>query len=234
MAEILGKKLGMTQIYDTTGAVEPITVIQAGPCFITNIRTMENDGYLAVQLGFVSSKKENKPMEGYFKKLGLKESYHFLREFRKASLEGYSVGQEIKADTFKMNEIVNVTGTSIGKGFQGPVKRYHFNRGPMTHGSKSHRLPGSSGSGTHVSHVYKGKRRAGHMGHDTVTTKGLEILYLDVEKNIIGIRGSVPGYKGNLLAINGTGHIAKPRVRRVAVARLEKTAKTAGATSVKK
>lgn len=224
----------MTQIYDKNGAVEPITVIEAGPCFITNLRTNEKNGYVAVQLGFGKAKKPNKPQAGYFKKNGLKENFRYLKEFRKATIEGYSLGQEIKVDTFKMNEVVSVTGTSIGKGFQGAVKRHHFSRGPMTHGSKSHRLPGSSGSGTHVSHVYKGSRRAGHMGFDVVTTKGLVVLYLDPIKNIIGVRGSVPGPKGKIVYLKGTGVIAKARVRRIAAARLEKTAKTAGAAPVKK
>lgn len=228
MAEIIGKKAGMTQIYDKNGAIEPVTVIEAGPCAVVNLRTIEKDGYLAVQLGYAKAKKPNKPTEGYFKKLGIKECYRYLKEFRKNSLEGYSIGQEIKSDSFKPYEEVIVTGTSIGKGFQGPVKRWHFNRHPMSHGSKSHRLPGSSGSGTLVGHVWRGKRRAGHMGSDTVTTKGLVVLYIDAAKNIIAVRGSVPGPKGSILAISGTGVITKPRERRIAVARLEKAAKVAG------
>ena len=227
MAEIIGKKIGMTQIYDKNGAVEPVTVIEAGPCSVVNLRTQEKDGYLAVQLGFGQLKKASKPEEGYFKKLGAKHNHRHLKEFRKSSLEGYSIGQEIKADSFKLYELVSVSGTSIGKGFQGSVKRHHFNRHPMSHGSKSHRMPGSSGSGTGVSHVWKGTRRAGHMGFDQVTTKGLAVLYIDVEKNILGVRGSVPGPKGNLLLIKGTGIIAGPRVRRIATARLEKAAKIA-------
>jgi len=217
----------MTQIYDKNGAVEPVTVIEAGPCPVVNIRTKEKNGYQAIQIGFCKKKKPNKAADGYFKKLGLKECCRYLKEFRKDSLEGYSIGQEIKADSFKMNEVVAVSGTSIGKGFQGPVKRYHFNRHPMSHGSKSHRMPGSSGSGTMIGHVWKGKRRAGHMGFDEVTTKGLEVLYIDLSKNILAVRGSVPGPKGAILEIVGTGIIAKPRVRRIAVARLEKAAKLA-------
>ncbi len=226
MASLLGRKIGMTQIYTATGMVEPITVIEAGPCTVVNLRTEEKNGYSAVQLGFVKAKKPGKPAVGYFKKQGIPETFRYLKEFRTANLEGISVGQQVKVDAFKLNEIVSVTGISIGKGFQGPVKRYHFNRHPMTHGSKSHRMPGSSGSGTGVGHVWKGKRRAGHMGHDMVTTKGLVILYMDAEKNIIGIRGAVPGPKGSIIEINGTGKIAQPRVRRIATARLEKTAKT--------
>ena len=145
MAEIIGKKIGMTQIYTKSGAVEPVTVVEAGPCGVVNLRTKEKDGYMAIQLGFGKPKKQTKAREGYFKKLGAKESYRYLKEFRKDNLEGYSLGQEIKADSFKMNEVVSVIGISIGKGFQGPVKRYHFNRHPMSHGSKSHRMPGSSG-----------------------------------------------------------------------------------------
>ena len=227
MTEILARKIGMTHIYNELGLMEPVTVVEAGPCYVVNLRTKEKNGYQAVQLGFVKAKKTNKAMEGYYKKQGAKENFRYLREFRTDKLDGYSVGQEIKADAFKMNEMVYVTGTSIGKGFQGPVKRYHFNRHPMSHGSKSHRMPGSSGSGTRMGHVQKGKRRAGHMGFDTVTTKGLVVLYIDASKNILGIRGSVPGPKGNLLMIKGTGVVTKSRTKRVAHAPLEKAAKIA-------
>ena len=221
----------MTQIYAASGLVEPVTIIEAGPCTVVNVRTKEKNGYTAVQLGFGKAKKPRKPAEGYFKKQGIPEVFRYLKEFRTPSLEGVTVGQQIKVDAFKMNEIVNVTGVSIGKGFQGPVKRYHFNRHPMTHGSKSHRMPGSSGSGTGVGHVWPGKRRAGRMGHDTVTAKGLVVLYMDAEKNIIGVRGSVPGYKGSIVEIKGTGRIAQTRVRRIAAAKLEKAAKIAGSAA---
>lgn len=234
MAELIGKKIGMTQIYNENGLAEPVTIVEAGPCVVVNLRTNEKNGYQAVQLGFGKPKKTIKPKEGYFKKQGVKENLKYLKEFRKDKLDGYSIGQEIKADAFKMNEVVSVTGVSIGKGFQGPVKRYHFNRHPMSHGSKSHRMPGSSGSGTFMGHVLRGKRRAGHMGFDKVTTKGLVVLYIDAAKNILGIRGSVPGPKGNLLVINGTGIITKTRVKRVAHAPLEKAAKLASAAPAKK
>jgi len=227
MAEILARKAGMTHIYNELGLMEPVTVVEAGPCYVVNLRTKEKNGYQAVQLGFVKAKKTNKPMEGYYKKQGAKENFRYLKEFRKDKLDGYSIGQEIKADAFKMNEMVYVTGTSIGKGFQGPVKRYHFNRHPMSHGSKSHRMPGSSGSGTFMSHVLKGKRRAGHMGSDTVTTKGLVVLFIDASKNILAIRGSVPGPKGSILTVKGTGIISKPRAKKLAQAPLEKAAKIA-------
>ena len=219
----------MTHIYNELGLMEPVTVVEAGPCYVVNLRTKEKNGYQAVQLGFVKAKKPNKATEGYFKKQGAKDNYRYLKEFRKDKLDGYSIGQEIKADAFKMNEMVSVTGTSIGKGFQGPVKRYHFNRHPMSHGSKSHRMPGSSGSGTFMSHVLKGKRRAGHMGSDTVTTKGLVVLFIDASKNILAIRGSVPGPKGSILTVKGTGIIMKPRVKKIAQAPLEKAAKIAAA-----
>ncbi|MFH1710514.1 MAG: 50S ribosomal protein L3 [bacterium] len=231
MVEILGKKVGMTHIFNEIGVMEPVTVVEAGPCYVVNMRTKEKDGYQAVQLGFIKAKKTNKAMEGYFKKQGMKENFRYLKEFRKEKLDGYSVGQEVKADAFKLNEVVHVTGTSIGKGFQGSVKRWHFNRHPMSHGSKSHRMPGSSGSGTTISHVFKGKRRAGHMGFDTVTTKGLVVLFIDAPKNILAIRGSVPGPKGNLLTIKGTGIVAKMRVRKIAQAPLEKAAKIAAESS---
>ena len=224
----------MAQIYDKNGAVEPVTVLEAGPCVVTNIRTMEKNGYQAVQLGFVKPKKITKPAEGYFKKQGLTGTFRYLKEFRKDKVDGYTIGQEIKADAFKPYELVSVTSTSIGKGFQGPVKRYHFNRHPMSHGSKSHRMPGSSGSGTMVGHVWKGKRRAGHMGFDTVTTKGLVVIHVDGEKNILAVRGSVPGPKGSLIIVKGTGVVAGVRVRRIATARLEKAAKIAAKEAPKK
>jgi len=229
MAEILARKVGMTHIYNELGLMEPVTVVEAGPCYVVNLRTKEKNGYQAVQLGFVKAKKTNKPMEGYYKKQGAKENFRYLKEFRKDKLDGYSVGQEIKADAFKMNEMVSVTGISIGKGFQGPVKRHHFNRHPMSHGSKSHRMPGSSGSGTRMGHVQKGRRRAGHMGSDTVTTKGLVVLFIDASKNILAIRGSVPGPKSSILTVKGTGIITKPRVKKIAQAPLEKAAKIAAA-----
>jgi len=217
----------MTQIYDSNGAIDPVTVIQAGPCYVVNLRTPEKNGYTAVQLGFGKNKKASKPRDGYFKKQGIAQSCRYLKEFRLDKIEGLTLGQEIKVDTFKLNEIVSVTGRSIGKGFQGPVKRWHFNRHPMSHGSKSHRMPGSSGGGTMVAHVWPGKRRAGHMGWDMVTTKGLVIVYMDPEKNILAVRGAVPGHKGALVTIKGTGKIAAQRVRRIATARLEKAAKLA-------
>jgi len=229
MTEILARKIGMTHVYNELGLVEPVTVVEAGPCFVVNLRTKEKNGYQAVQLGFVKAKKTNKAMEGYYKKQGAKENFRYLKEFRKDKLDDYSIGQEIKADAFKMNEMVSVTGTSIGKGFQGPVKRHHFNRHPMSHGSKSHRMPGSSGSGTFMGHVQKGKRRAGHMGSDTVTTKGLVVLFIDASKNILAIRGSVPGPKGSILTVKGTGIITKTRVKKIAQAPLEKAAKMAAA-----
>jgi large subunit ribosomal protein L3 len=234
MAEILAKKIGMTQVYDKNGAVEPVTVLEAGPCVVTNLRTSEKDGYQAVQLGFGKAKKPIKAIVGYFKKQGVTGVFRYLKEFKKDKLDGYTIGQEIKADVFKPYEIVSVTSTSIGKGFQGPVKRYHFNRHPMSHGSKSHRMPGSSGSGTGMGHVQKGKRRAGHMGFDLVTTKGMVVILVDPEKNLLAIRGSVPGPKGGIIIVKGTGVVTGTRVKRLAQARLEKAAKIAAKEAPKK
>ncbi len=234
MAELLARKIGMAQIYDKNGAVEPVTVLEAGPCVVVNIRTKEKNGYQAVQLGFGKARKPVKAIQGYFKKQGITGEYRYLKEFRKDKLDGYTIGQEIKADAFKPYEIVSVTGTSIGKGFQGSVKRHHFNRHPMSHGSKSHRMPGSSGSGTGVSHVWKGTRRAGHMGFDVVTTKGLVVIHVDGEKNILAVRGSVPGPKGSIIIVRGTGVVTGLRMRRIAQARLEKAAKIAAKEAPKK
>ena len=209
MSQILAKKIGMMQVYDNEGVVIPVTVVEAGPCYVVNMRTKEKNGYIALQIGFGLEKKANKPMEGYFKKIGAKQNFSHLREFRLNDLTGYSQGQEIKVDSFKPNELVNVTSTSIGKGFQGIIKRHHANRGPMSHGSKHHRLPGSSGSGTHVSHVYKGKRRAGRMGGDRVTVKNLLVVSVDPSRNLMLLRGAVPGPKNSFLMIKSTGHSAK-------------------------
>lgn len=211
MADILGKKVGMTHIYDKSGAVVPVTVVEAGPCSVVNLRTKEKDGYYAVQLGFGQVKKINKPMEGYYKKLGAKSNFEHLREFRLKNVEGYALNQEVKVDSFKSDEIVNVTATSIGKGFQGIMKRWHARGGPGSHGSKHHRLPGSSGSNTTPGRVLKGKHRAGRMGGDRVTIKNLRVVSVDPARNLLLIKGSVPGAKNSFLLIRSTGRIMGPK-----------------------
>ncbi|MBI5701861.1 50S ribosomal protein L3 [Candidatus Saganbacteria bacterium] len=197
MSAILGKKIGMTQIFDEKGNVRPVTVVEAGPCIVTALRTKEKHGYNAIQVGFGPAKKVNKPMQGMLKELKLKN----LREFRVEKPEDYKIGQEIKVDIFKDGDSVKVSGVTIGKGFQGTIKRWHHHRGPMGHGSKSHRIPGSIGSGTTPGRVYKGRRMSGHMGAVRATLKNVKVVRVDLNNNLILVSGSVPGSKGNLVEI---------------------------------
>jgi len=199
---ILGKKIGMTAIYDRKGHRVPVTVIEAGPCTVTAVRTKEKDGYTAIQLAFgeVREKLVNKARSGFFKKLGVTPKRH-LREFRTAKLEGLQVGSEIRVDNFKQGELVDIVATSIGKGFQGVVKRHHFKGGPKSHGSMFGRVPGSIGSSAFPSRVLKGLRATGHMGHDQVTVQNLQICRVDLENNFIVVKGSVPGPEQSLVEI---------------------------------
>jgi large subunit ribosomal protein L3 len=200
---LIGKKIGMTQIFDEAGAAVPVTLIEAGPCYITQLRLPERDGYTAVQLGFA----ETKPKRLTAGELGhLKANQlpplRFLREFRLKDVSEHKVGDKVTVDVFQVGERVDVTGTSKGKGFQGPVKRYHFRGGPKTHGASDRvRAPGSSSSTTTPGRVYKGTRRAGHMGHRTVTAQGLKVVLVDAERNLLGVRGAVPGPRGGLVLI---------------------------------
>ena len=199
---IIGKKVGMTQIFDETGKVIPVTVIEAGPCTVAQVKTVETDGYDAVQLGFgeVKDKHINKPEKGHFAKAGLEAKKH-LREFRLESVEGVKVGDEVKADVFEAGEKVDVQGISKGKGFQGVIKRHGQHRGPMGHGSMYHRRPGSMGSTSTPGRVFKGKRLPGHMGANTITIQNLEVVSVDLDKNVILVKGSVPGANGAILKI---------------------------------
>jgi len=197
MKELLGKKIGMTQVFDEAGNMVPVTVIEAGPCVVTQVKTVENDGYSAVQVGFDKAKKIGKPLTGHLKELNAR----YLRELRVDKPEEYKIGQEIKAGIFKPGEMISVSGLSIGKGFAGTVKRFHHHRGPMTHGSKSHRLPGSIGAGTTPGRVFKGRGMPGRMGGGRATVKGLRVVNVDADRNIIMIAGTVPGKKGNLVEI---------------------------------
>lgn len=197
MDALLGKKIGMTQVFDEQGNVTGVSVIEAGPCRITQVKSKDQDGYEAVQLGFGSAKKVNKPRQGHLKDLKAR----YLREIRVDKSADYKVGQEITAEIFKVGEWVEVSGRSIGKGFQGTVKRFHHHRGPMSHGSKHHRIPGSIGAGTTPGRVFKGRGMPGRMGNVKVTVEGLKVVQVDAEKNLILLAGSVPGKSGNLLTI---------------------------------
>ena len=199
---ILGTKLGMTQVFDDTGRAIPVTVVQAGPCTITQVKTKETDGYTSVQIGYdeVTEKKLSKAERGHLAKAGDNLLRH-LREYRLDDVSSYELGQAIKADIFEAGQLVDVAGTSIGRGFAGFQKRHNFQRGPMSHGSKNHRAPGSIGAGTTPGRVYPGKRMAGHMGAVRKTIRKLEVVRVDAEKNLLLIKGAVPGKSGNLLSI---------------------------------
>jgi large subunit ribosomal protein L3 len=199
---LIGKKVGMTQIFDESGAVIPVTLIEAGPCYVTQVRMPETDGYSAIQLGYgeIKPKRLTGGQLGHLKRNNF-PPLRFLREFREKDPE-VKEGDTLKADVFAIGDTVDVVGTSKGKGFQGAMKRYHFRGGPRTHGqSDRQRSPGSRGSGTTPGRVYKGARGPGHMGSDRVTTQNLRIALVDVERNLIGVRGSVPGPKGGLVLI---------------------------------
>ena len=199
---LIGKKIGMTQIFDDGGVAIPVTIIEAGPCYVTQVRTPENDGYSAVQLGFVEVKPKRLTggQMGHLKRNNL-APLRFLREFR-VKTPDVQEGDKVTVESFVLGEKVDVIGTSKGKGFQGAVKRYHFAGGPKTHGqSDRHRAPGSRGSGTTPGRVYKGARGPGHMGDDRVTASGLKVVLVDTERNLIGVRGAVPGAKGGVVLI---------------------------------
>ncbi len=200
---ILGTKIGMTHLFTEEGKMVPVTVIQAGPVYVTQIKTDETDGYKAVQVGYgeAKEKKLTFPKFGHLKKAGLLKNLKTLREFRVENLDGLSLGQEISADIFADGDVITVTGISKGKGFQGGVKRYHFKGQHMTHGYMTHRRPLSSGA-TGPQRVFKGVRKPGRMGTDTVTQKGLKVAKVDVERGLIMVDGSVPGPNGALVTIN--------------------------------
>ena len=202
---LIGRKIGMTQIFDEKGAIIPVTAIEVGPCTVTQIKTTEQDGYDAVQLGFgeIKESKLTKPQKGKFTK-GKLTPKKYLREFRLDSIEGMNVGDELKADVFEVGDKVDVQGTSKGKGFQGVIKRWGQSRGPMGHGSMYHRRPGSMGSTSTPGRVYPGKKLPGHMGTETVTIQNLEVVKVDVDKNVILVKGSVPGAKKSILKIKSS------------------------------
>lgn len=199
---ILGTKLGMTQIFDEKGRSIPVTVVQAGPCPVTQIKTVQTDGYSAIQVGYGETKEKalSQPELGHLKKSESSPLRH-LKEYRLADVSSYTLGQALSVEQFETGEIVDVTGNSIGRGFAGYQKRHNFKRGPMAHGSKNHRLPGSTGAGTTPGRVFPGKRMAGRLGNTQVTIRKLEIVKIDAERNLLLIKGAVPGKPGALLNI---------------------------------
>ena len=223
---ILATKVGMTQIFDENGILIPVTVLEAGPCVVTQLKTAENDGYDAVQVGFGDQKEKiiskdkggarsiahrhgaNKAEIGHFKKAGV-EARRFVREFRFENSSDYEIGSEIKADIFEAGDKVDVTAISRGKGFQGAIKRLGQHRGPMKHGSKFHRHQGSNGATSSPSRVFKGKGMPGHMGAVKVTVRNLEVVRADAEKNLLLVKGAVPGAKKALITIKETTKVSK-------------------------
>ena len=201
MKGILGRKIGMTQIFTEAGEVVPVTVVEAGPVVVTQVKTIENDGYNAVQVGFVDAKEKslNKPQKGHLAAANTLKKH--LKEFRVESVDAYTVGQEIKADVFAAGEMIDVTGISKGKGFQGPIKRHGQSRGPESHGSRYHRRSGSMGACSYPGRVFKNKKLAGHMGSVKVTVQNLEVVRVDADKNFILVKGAIPGAKGSVVTI---------------------------------
>lgn len=198
---ILGKKVGMTQLFTDEGLAVPVTVIEAGPCQVIQKKTVEKDGYSAVQVGFGEKREKlfNKPEKGHFNKAGVRP-LRFLRELRLEDSDSYQVGQEIKADLFNSGEKVDVVGTSKGRGFAGGIKRHGFHRGPMAHGSKYHRRPGSLGA-KGPARVFKGRKLPGHYGAERVTVQNLEVVRVDADRNLLALKGAVPGPRGGLVII---------------------------------
>ena len=217
---ILATKVGMTQIFNEDGALVPVTVLQAGPCVVTQVKTVENDGYSAVQVGFVDKKSKyvdgklvhrhgaNKAEQGHFDKAGV-SAKRYVKEFKFDNAEEYTVAQEIKADVFAAGDKVDATAISKGKGFQGAIKRHGQSRGPMAHGSKFHRHAGSNGACSSPSKVFKGKKMPGHMGCKKITIQNLEIVRVDADKNLLLVKGAVPGPKKSLVTIKETVKTSK-------------------------
>ncbi len=202
---ILATKVGMTQVFSEDGVLTPVTVLQAGPCVVTQVKTVDNDGYNAVQVGYADKRENlvNKPEKGQFAKAGV-ACKRYVREFRFEDAASYTLGQEIKADIFAAGDKIDVTAISKGKGFAGGIKRHGLHTGPKTHGSKYHRHAGSNGSASDPSRVFKGKKMAGRMGADQITVQNLEIVRVDVENNVILVKGAVPGPKKALVTLKET------------------------------
>ncbi len=202
MKKIFGKKLGMTQVFDETGVVTPVTVIQAGPNVVTQIKTKEKDGYDAIQVGYLDKKEKNtnKPEKGHFNKANVAVK-QFVREIRVDDPENYELGGEIKVSIFEEGEIVDVVGTSKGKGTQGAIKRWNYGRGPMGHGSKSHRVAGARAAASYPARVFPGTKGSGKMGNERVTVQNLTVVRVDEEAGVILVKGAIPGPKGGLVAV---------------------------------
>lgn len=203
IGRLLGRKLGMTRIFDPEGTALAVTVIEAGPCYVVQKKTAETDGYEAVQLGFIRKRldKLNKPLRGHFEKHGFKSGFRYLKEFRLESTAGLEVGQELDVSQFAIGDRVDVVGFSKGRGFAGVIKRWGFQRGPETHGSMSHRAPGSIGASAFPSRVIKGKRLPGRMGNARVTVASLQVVDVRPEQNLLLVKGAVPGARHGLLLI---------------------------------
>lgn len=199
---IMAKKVGMTQVFAENGEVVPVTVLQAGPCYVVQIKTVEKDGYEAVQLGYgeISEKKVNKPVKGHFEKAGVKP-LRKIKEFKFDDCSAYEVGAEVKADIFEAGDKIDVTGRSKGKGYQGAIKRHGQHRGPMGHGSKSHRVVGAMSGASYPGRVMKGKNMPGHMGSEMVTVQNLTVVKADAENDMLLVKGAVPGSNGTVLVI---------------------------------
>jgi large subunit ribosomal protein L3 len=199
---LLGNKIGMTQIFDESGNIIPVTILKVGPCIITQIKTEMKDGYNAIQVGYsnTSNKSLTQPELGHLQKSNI-QPLKYLKEFRVDTVDEFEVGQVLNVDLLSVNQLVNIKGKTVGKGFSGLQKRYNFTRGPMTHGSKNHRAPGSIGMGTTPGRVLPGKKMPGQMGNKLTTIKKLKVIQLSSEENILIIKGSVPGKPGNLLSI---------------------------------
>ena len=199
---LLGNKIGMTQIFDEVGNIIPVTILKVGPCIVTQVKTKSKDGYDSIQIGYsnVSSKTLTQPELGHLQKSNI-QPVKYLKEFRVNNTEEFQIGQILNVDSFSPGQLINIQGKSIGKGFSGLQKRHNFTRGPMTHGSKNHREPGSIGMGTTPGRVLPGKKMAGQLGNKTTTVKKLKVIQINSEENILLIKGSVPGKSGNLLSI---------------------------------
>ncbi|MEO1131374.1 MAG: 50S ribosomal protein L3 [Cyanobacteria bacterium J06639_1] len=208
---LLGKKLGMTQIFDEEGLSIPVTAVQVGPCTVTQIKTDATDGYNAIQIGFDSAKEKHltKPEKGHLAKAGVEEFLRHLKEFRVDSTDEYELGQAVTADSFEAGQLVDISGTTIGRGFAGYQKRHNFRRGPMAHGSKNHRLPGSTGAGTTPGRIYPGKRMAGRYGGKRTTIRKLTVVRVDADRNLLLIKGAVPGVEGGLIEVRPAVKIGK-------------------------
>lgn len=212
---LLGKKIGMTRIFDEAGNIVPVTVVQAGPCPVLQVKREATDGYSALQLGFESKREKRtpKPMQGHFKKAGT-APLRFVREVRIDDVDNFEVGKTVAVDIFEVGEKVDVVGVSKGRGFAGPMKRHHSSRGPETHGSMYHRRPGSMGSSADPSHVFKGKKLAGHMGAARVTTQNIKVIGIDKDKNLLLLNGSVPGHNNAFVMISKSKKVARKAARR--------------------